>query len=846
MACVSDCLDMSPPPDTILFMPPPPAPQFLFPNLDSYNATNCFATQSCDAATAFLNHKGNFRNLDRIEYMEMPSKEAEAKWNVSGIGDTWLLVLVASSIGVLLLGALLAMFLIKCREMHLFGHTEHCSLHTSSLKHLEPRDCNTLPNGNSKLGHPMNTSFYTPTPRLQDNRMVWAAITPRGTEHFISENNYSRNLVCYEPPPEDHYESIDNLPPQRRHENSNHVAYYGYHKEFDYDDPTPLIEHYQMGDIEYVGDHQYQIIGNSDMRCSSLALNQQSLARHIPILKSRVSSPTRIEHPNLPPLNLLPQRSANNTLKKNSINYRTMDPGKLSKSILPMACLWAGFFVRSEAHDFVIPIEGEELLYKTSEVFTKQIAVINSSAQIGVVLDPLGDRVLILNGETGRGVVLNKRLGFGVEVESSGWSIYKESLQDYLKDVDIDGLVDENDDREFQFEVASGGEARAFIHNSLRRFAPDFLAEIQEDAGDLISGVLRFFGFIIYPLKVTLAPLLNMVTTSWVVFKGGFLALVNIFKWIGKLVAAIPGGVGMLAIAAVQLPLSAIIEAADGAKAFFFILRAIARSLNLMNVLKFVLTSAAEITKFIVGLGGLVVKGITGIFSIVSRLFSFNIWKIGSAIKGFTELILTFIRGDRVSHDTVKNSCKELLTIPNEQQTQFGNGEEFREYREFLGGVSGDVSYKIHGVVVAPFVKILTQRSSSAKATIVSALDMLNPLVPFHVSLPQLLVNMVKSLNTTEGSAYVEQLMPNLRIPKDALSEAGNVLRAGVPEESIEEMVNLPAPDLLRKVPIVRDIYNELDEAALQYRNASLDTFLESHHVGELVEFTTKAIGLVR
>lgn len=74
MACVSDCLDMSPPPDTILFMPPPPAPQFMFPNLDSYNATNCFATQSCDAAAAFLNHKGNFRNLDRIEYIEMPSK----------------------------------------------------------------------------------------------------------------------------------------------------------------------------------------------------------------------------------------------------------------------------------------------------------------------------------------------------------------------------------------------------------------------------------------------------------------------------------------------------------------------------------------------------------------------------------------------------------------------------------------------------------------------------------------------------------------------------------------------------------------------------------------------------
>lgn len=80
-----------------------------------------------------------------------------------------------------------------CR-MNLFSNSDHCSMHTRdlrSLKNVDSRDCNTLANGSSKLIHPMNTSFYTPTPNLPDNRMVWAAITPRGTEHFISEN-YSR------------------------------------------------------------------------------------------------------------------------------------------------------------------------------------------------------------------------------------------------------------------------------------------------------------------------------------------------------------------------------------------------------------------------------------------------------------------------------------------------------------------------------------------------------------------------------------------------------------------------------------------------------------------------------
>ncbi|CAH1127091.1 unnamed protein product [Ceutorhynchus assimilis] len=325
--CLGDCLDMSPPPDGILFMPPPPAPLFMFPDLAVHNSTNCFATETCDAAAALLNNRGNFKNMDRIEYIEMPRKEMDAKWNVSGIGDTWLLVLVGSSIGVLLLGALLAMFLLKCREMNLLGSSEHCSLHGRDLRPLKNLEPNTaLTNG--KMIHPVNTSFYTPAPTMQDNRMVWAAITPRGTEHFISEN-YSRNLMCYEPP-EDHYETIENLAPHPQIPmNANHVAYYGYHKEYEYEDPTPLIESYQLNDIEFVGDHQYQIIGgNTDMRCSNLGYDP--LKRQFPIMKPRVSSPTRIEHPNLPPLNMFP-RSANNTLKKNAQCYRTMDPGKLPK-----------------------------------------------------------------------------------------------------------------------------------------------------------------------------------------------------------------------------------------------------------------------------------------------------------------------------------------------------------------------------------------------------------------------------------------------------------------------------------------------------------------------------------
>ncbi|XP_030762223.1 uncharacterized protein LOC115887032 isoform X2 [Sitophilus oryzae] len=332
MSCLGDCLDMGPPPDTILFMPPPPAPIFVVPDLTPVNTTHCFTAQICDP-TVIWSPPGKV-TVDHGEFLELPRKDIETNWNVSGIDDTWLLVLVASSIGVLLLGALLAMFLLKCREMNIFGGTDHCSLHSRDhqpIKNIDPRDCGALTSLNSKLIHPTDTNFYNGMSSMQDNRMVWAALTPRGTQHFISES-YPRDLIDYGEP-EDHYETIDSVNANRQPANhkANFEDYFSRQKDYDYEDPTPLIESYQMNSMDNLEEHQYQVIGNTDMRCANFGTN--SLRRPFPIIqRPRVSSPTRIEHPNLPPLNLYPQRSNNNTLRKTATtSYRNVDTGVVPK-----------------------------------------------------------------------------------------------------------------------------------------------------------------------------------------------------------------------------------------------------------------------------------------------------------------------------------------------------------------------------------------------------------------------------------------------------------------------------------------------------------------------------------
>lgn len=210
----------------------------------------------------------------------------------------------------------------------MFGHNE-CSMHRQ-MKHHDSRECSSVSNINpAKFGHPADAILYQSHSNATDNRMVWAALTPRGTQHFVSEN-YPNDLIDYGEN-EDHYETIDNLADvQRPHsyhtkglssnvdrektsfDNSGFV-------DFEYEDPTPLMTYQDGLDAAHV-------LGNTDMRC----VNLTTMKRGVPLSRPRVSSPTRIEHPNLPPLNLYPIKS--NTLTKNgTLNYRAVDGGTLPK-----------------------------------------------------------------------------------------------------------------------------------------------------------------------------------------------------------------------------------------------------------------------------------------------------------------------------------------------------------------------------------------------------------------------------------------------------------------------------------------------------------------------------------
>lgn len=108
--CGSKCYEAGPPPDSILSMPPPPLPTFLLPRsaivaLSGNHSQPCFAAFMCEPSV-----EGGAvgpRSTKGIEYVEVAGQSSD---------DTWTFVLATSGIGVLLLGLLLAMILLKCRK----------------------------------------------------------------------------------------------------------------------------------------------------------------------------------------------------------------------------------------------------------------------------------------------------------------------------------------------------------------------------------------------------------------------------------------------------------------------------------------------------------------------------------------------------------------------------------------------------------------------------------------------------------------------------------------------------------------------------------------------------------
>lgn len=132
-----------------------------------------------------------------------------------------------------------------------------------------------------------------------DSRVLWAALTPRGTRHFVADT------YPHDETEDHHYECVE--PPLYKLGPPEDLAITR-HFNVEYEDPAPLIESYAERTEEYFRN------GIDTLRRGNRPL---------------VSSPTRIERPNLPPLNLQPR-----TLRRTTHSRRVSDANNSEKSAI--------------------------------------------------------------------------------------------------------------------------------------------------------------------------------------------------------------------------------------------------------------------------------------------------------------------------------------------------------------------------------------------------------------------------------------------------------------------------------------------------------------------------------
>ncbi|XP_071454390.1 uncharacterized protein [Hetaerina americana] len=257
----TECGELSagPPPDFILAIPPPPLPSFLQRSPAAANPTNSpSVAANGSAADGHLlaggwSRQGTANDLEElvasvlgndttqcsllcdwtsggggVEYVELPRQGPV-------IDDTWFLILISSCIGMLLIGALLALLILKCRDerntkgsIPIDGSSSTTSSSTSTgskskammcsggIGMVGGGGCNMM--GGCGQGAPIGATIgrgsgmsscepiMYPNGHHGTSRVLWAALTPRGTAaHFAVDRGTPvlppiPNLMRSQPP----------------------------------------------------------------------------------------------------------------------------------------------------------------------------------------------------------------------------------------------------------------------------------------------------------------------------------------------------------------------------------------------------------------------------------------------------------------------------------------------------------------------------------------------------------------------------------------------------------------------------------------------------------------------
>ncbi|KAL0121253.1 hypothetical protein PUN28_008728 [Cardiocondyla obscurior] len=227
---------LEPPPD-ILHIPPPPFPAILQQGSDFYPSSDIlpFPPHLNDSPCKHFCD----RRSEGVQYIEMPQQGTV-------FDDTWLLILISSCVGVILISVALATLLLKCK----FNRNGKGGVISMP---------NTASGMQTKNGRLQNEAVLYPcaTDTMQDSRVMWATLTPRGTtRHYLEEHTYETigggqfpKRSCTTTPTEHTYADPPAISPTLQNRPKDDKAFDNT-AFVDYEEPLSIkTEYYQLNDV---------------------------------------------------------------------------------------------------------------------------------------------------------------------------------------------------------------------------------------------------------------------------------------------------------------------------------------------------------------------------------------------------------------------------------------------------------------------------------------------------------------------------------------------------------------------------------------------------------------------
>ncbi|XP_076258361.1 uncharacterized protein LOC143195254 [Rhynchophorus ferrugineus] len=482
----------------------------------------------------------------------------------------------------------------------------------------------------------------------------------------------------------------------------------------------------------------------------------------------------------------------------------------------------------------------DNLCFYGSSKVPYQMAILNITKGTGFVVDNIGKKVAILD-KGGNGVILDNESNTGVQVNSPPTSNLE--FPDILAEYNVSHAFERYKDNSFRFDdynpeynlgnYRGNFNPNLFLREATLSFGNDFADFVNEavgTAGSLVWGVMAVFLELMKPMSMILAPFVILATAGFLVVKAGIMAIWKIFKTLANFALKIAGGVVTLIAAAISIPLGLIIVALNGLMAFFLVLYEIAKKLTLADILGFMLASPFIIFEIIAGLGGMVLFGIAGVFTIAFHIVKLVAKGIISVIKSgiqfITNMVLRFF-GLRVSvkisyNDHIQEGSQLLLDLFNNQNQKYRRGYELQPLVDFTEGISYRKPFKIYGVNMGQVIKTLTD------PTIPDGLRMASEIVsvfsPFQIprffnrAMAGLFSSSVSLLANERDPGYVRSVIPSVNLPP------GTELQL---RPNNAPPLELPTYQLIQQVPQLDAVFKTLNDYSMATRNISLIEQLE-------------------